>query len=103
MTKADQKFNKVLYAAKRRDRRKHHLNKFKIKKGCVMCGYSLHGCALDFDHLDRSTKVAAVSRLVLGKLSKLFAEIRKCQVICKNCHQVKSTMEEKRKYARTDI
>ena len=95
----EQKRRKVLYAAKRRNRRKHHLNQYKVKKGCAECGYDLYGCALDFDHLDRSTKIAPVSRLALGSLKKLFTEIRKCQVLCRNCHQIKSTIEEKEIHA----
>ena len=99
----EQKQRKVLYAAKRRNRRKHHLNNYKTKKGCAVCGYNAQGCALDFDHLDRKTKLASVSRLTLGSLKKLFDEIRKCQVLCRNCHQIKSTIEEKQIHANTSI
>ena len=66
-----QKAAKVIYAARRRDRRKHLLNTYKMKKGCAICGYNLHGCALDFDHVDASNKVAAVSRLTVLCLSRL--------------------------------
>ena len=99
----EQKHRKVLYAAKRRNRRKHHLNRYKERKGCAECGYNAQGCALDFDHLDRSTKIAPVSRLALGSLKKLFLEIRKCQVLCRNCHQIKSTIEEKEIHARVSL
>jgi hypothetical protein len=98
-----QKAAKVIYAARRRDRRKHLLNVYKMKKGCAICGYNRHGCALDFDHVDASNKVAAVSRLTLGSIKKLFLEIRKCQVLCKNCHSVKSYTQERERHASTNV
>lgn len=93
-----QKAAKVIYAARRRDRRKYILNQYKMRKGCSSCGYNQNGCALDFDHIDASNKVAAVSRLTLGSLRKLFSEIRKCQVLCKNCHSVKSYKQERERH-----
>ena len=98
-----QKAAKVVYAARRRDRRKHILNQYKIRMGCSMCGYNQHGCALDFDHVDASNKVAAVSRLALGNIKKLFSEIRKCQVLCKNCHSVKSCKQERERHASSNL
>ncbi len=46
----------------------------------------LPACCLDFHHVDRSTKEFGVTRWNGCKI-KLFAEIRKCTVLCSNCHR----------------
>ena len=71
------------------------LPEYKVSKGCLHCGYSLSPYALDFDHLDPTIKKFDVSRrLCNGTLTSLFKEIRKCQVLCANCHRIK-TYEDK--------
>ena len=53
---------------------------------CVGCG-TTHN--LEFDHIDRTQKTANLSKLF--KLSdKLWEEVEKCQLLCKECHTVKS-------------
>ena len=76
-------------------RRRHWLNKYKEYKGCSKCGYSLHGVAIDFDHVDPNTKRFNISqRLANSTIKLLFEEIRKCDLLCANCHRIK-TLEEK--------
>tara|TARA_R110000782_G_scaffold13249_4_gene39087 strand:+ start:3831 stop:4145 length:315 start_codon:yes stop_codon:yes gene_type:complete len=88
----EQKARKVLYAAKRRDRRKHWLSNYKIAKGCSRCGYKEHAGSLDFDHTDTETKIRPVSRMTLGTIQNLILEVRKCVIMCKNCHQLKTEL-----------
>ena len=66
--------------------------RYKLMKGCVVCGYKEHHVALHYNHIDPSTKVRNVSRAASIKTVK--EEIRKCEVLCANCHAVKS-LEEK--------
>ena len=87
-----QKALKVIYARKRRDRRKYWLSKYKILKGCSRCGYNEYAGSLDFDHIDTETKVRPVSRMTLSNLKNLILEVRKCIILCKNCHQVKTEL-----------
>lgn len=80
------------------------INKYKEKMGCAHCGYNKHHGALCFDHLDKSKKRRSVSSLLFNyKRTKnnlpqlrrfIFDEIRKCQILCANCHYVK-TFENK--------
>lgn len=82
------------YVKDRYLRRRYWLYKYKEARGCDDCGYNLHGVALDFDHLDRRHKKFNISsRLSLSTVKTLFAEIRKCQLLCANCHRIK-TLEE---------
>jgi hypothetical protein len=72
-------------------RRRHWLDKYKTAKGCCECGYNTHPAALDFDHIDPSEKEFLIPPNVRSRnLKKLMAEVRKCRVICANCHRVHS-------------
>ncbi len=80
---------------KRYLKRRRWLNKYKEQRGCDICSYSEHGVALDFDHIDPKTKKFKVSqRLANATLKSLFKEIRKCRLLCANCHRIK-TLKEK--------
>ena len=64
----------------------------KLERGCAICGYNADARALDFDHL--GNKTFQVSKYY-GQVSdvRLLAEIGKCQVLCANCHRIKSLPE----------
>jgi hypothetical protein len=55
---------------------------------CVICGYDKHPGVLDFHHIDPSTKSFGISS---GGLSrswvKIEAELKKCILVCANCHR----------------
>lgn len=61
---------------------------------CVQCGEARPEC-LEFDHIDPTSKVAAVSTMVYRRESreKVLEEIAKCQVLCANCHRIKTARE----------
>lgn len=62
----------------------------KLKRGCVCCGYRESPYALDFDHLDPCSKISGVSRMSTRNIQKIKEEIEKCQVLCANCHRIKT-------------
>jgi 5-methylcytosine-specific restriction endonuclease McrA len=74
----------------KRLRRKYWLNKYKMQKGCIRCGYNASPYALDFDHIEPSSKILSPSRMFLYTLKKLMDEIRKCQLLCRNCHGIRT-------------
>jgi hypothetical protein len=50
---------------------------------------------MDFDHLDRSQKVANVGVIITrGSWAKLKAEIAKCEVVCANCHRLRTQKQQ---------
>lgn len=61
----------------------------KLERGCADCGYRGHPAALDFHHIDRSTKTRKVSSLAAGPLERAMAEADKCIVLCANCHKLR--------------
>jgi protein-arginine kinase activator protein McsA len=59
---------------------------------CVDCGNRFHHAAMDFDHLPGFEKRASVSRLAEQVKSKsvILAEVAKCDLVCANCHRVRT-------------
>lgn len=67
------------------------INAIKMERGCADCGYREHPVALEFDHLDGFTKVDNVSRMAgSASLERIMAEIAKCEVVCGNCHAIRT-------------
>jgi transposase len=63
---------------------------------CAICGYDRCVAALEFHHLDPSTKRFALSRQgVTRSYAEALAEARKCVLLCSNCHaEVEAGMTE---------
>ncbi len=54
---------------------------------CVLCGYARHSAALQFHHVDPSTKSFGLGvRGITRSMEKLRAEAAKCVLLCSNCH-----------------
>lgn len=63
---------------------------WELKSGpCLDCGQSFHPVAMQFDHV-RGTKIGEVSSMALGSRERLVAEIAKCDLVCSNCHAVRT-------------
>lgn len=85
----------------KRARRKYWLSVYKCAKGCHKCAYNADARALDFDHLDDKTKLFTIGNNYMRSLKSLLNEIRKCVVICANCHRIKSHDEQKFLFRKT--
>ncbi len=58
---------------------------------CADCGKSYPRCVMDFDHRDPSQKRFTIGRHPAGaSLAALMEEIAKCDVVCSNCHRVRT-------------
>ncbi|MCL2770674.1 MAG: hypothetical protein FWD42_11305 [Solirubrobacterales bacterium] len=53
---------------------------------CRICGYDRCVAALEFHHLDPATKAFNLARCGAHSIEKLRAEVRKCVLLCSNCH-----------------
>lgn len=60
---------------------------------CAACG-SVNG--LEFDHKEPHTKFKKISSLFRGKLDILIEELKKCQLLCRDCHILKTAFEARR-------
>ncbi len=70
---------------------------------CKDCGESFEPHQMDFDHRDPDTKLFGLtwSRALLAPREQLLAEIRKCDVVCSNCHAIRTyALHGRRKAAR---
>lgn len=88
--RADYKKRPEVYLERSNKRRKVYfdlLNRIRVYFGCQICGEK-EACCLDFHHIDSDTKVSEVSYLAHCKnRHKILEEIKKCAVICANCHR----------------
>ena len=59
---------------------------------CVDCNGRFHYSAMDFDHMPGFTKVDTVSNMTSKGKSRrvLLEEIAKCELVCSNCHRVRT-------------
>ena len=53
---------------------------------CRLCGYSRCLAALEFHHIDPTTKKFGLSRRGARSIATLRSEARKCVLLCSNCH-----------------
>ena len=61
---------------------------FKATLKCTKCGFS-HVACMDFHHEDPSTKIDSVHRLISsGQFALAQEEMKKCIVLCANCHRI---------------
>jgi hypothetical protein len=68
-----------------------YIQQIKLERGCMDCGYRDNAVALDFDHLPGHTKEYRIATMAAGlKRSKIDAEIAKCEVVCANCHRIRT-------------
>lgn len=79
-------------ARARRKPRLDYVDALKLERGCADCGIrSDHPEIYDFDHLPGTEKKANIATLVTrGPWDALLAEIAKCEVVCANCHRIRS-------------
>lgn len=79
------------YRHNRRSHVKKTLQDIKLKNGCADCGYKDSPYALDFDHLPENDKLFNISEARFSKsLSALLKEVEKCEVVCANCHRIRT-------------
>lgn len=75
------------------DFRANLVNWYKQAHPCVDCGEA-DPEVLDFDHV-RGEKLVDVCHARRRKLSVLWAEIQKCEVVCANCHRRRTRRRER--------
>lgn len=71
---------------------------------CADCGCTYPSFVMDFDHLDPSSKSFEISQHLTHKpWTVVLAEIAKCEVVCANCHRLRSWNPPKRLSARQQL
>ena len=60
--------------------------KYKLSRGCDLCGYNRCAKALEWHHKDPKEKIGEPSEMRYSR-KKYMAEITKCSLLCANCHR----------------
>ena len=83
------KNNKIKFDRALKERKVKYINHFKREHHCIICG-EVSPCCLEFHHLKPEFKSFAISSAPCNikiTLKELKTEIRKCVMICSNCHK----------------
>lgn len=83
------------YSAQRRAPRQAIVDKIKAEAGCMDCGlHPEYSQVLEFDHRPDEVKLFHISdKMTTGTVEDLLAEIAKCDIVCANCHRVRTVVK----------
>ena len=71
------------------------MRELKSSQPCTDCGGWFDPAAMTFDHLPGTSKRSEISTLLYSGYRKvLLDEIAKCELVCANCHAVRTFMRE---------
>lgn len=92
--KEDYHENKDRYFAHAKKRDKDMRDKIRALKSvpCADCDQSFDWVCMDFDHLPQFDKSHEISYMMRHRMAwdKILEEIAKCEVVCSNCHRLRS-------------
>lgn len=65
------------------------------KSGCAKCGIK-NPVVLEFDHIERASKKENISKMLqkVNTWEGIKKELDKCQILCSNCHKMKTHEED---------
>lgn len=93
--------NKAFYQERRKARRvemQAYVDKVKSENPCVDCGDTYHPCMMQFDHIG-TDKIRSVSDMMrYSVMSKMIEEIAKCELVCANCHALRTWRRQREKH-----
>ena len=76
------------YMKQKYQEKKNEIQELKSQYSCAKCG-DKRGYVLDFHHINPSEKENTIARMTSNnyELIKVYDEIKKCVVLCANCHR----------------
>lgn len=66
------------------------IHDLKDNQPCVDCGVPFPFYVMDYDHRDPSKKTTEVGNLTCHGKAKVLEEIKKCDLLCSNCHRLRT-------------
>lgn len=78
--------------AKKRDKEMRERIRELKSVPCADCGQKFDAVCMDFDHLPDFEKSHNISYMIRHRMAweKIEAEIAKCEVVCSNCHRLRT-------------
>lgn len=86
-TNARRRSNLIKRAKERIIRNKKFIREYKLSIGCQICGYNRTHYALEFHHSKGDDKKYNISLMKTLSIETILKEIKKCKVVCANCHR----------------
>lgn len=81
-------------AAARKRLLKNEINAIK-NVPCMDCGVKYPPYVMDFDHRPDEKKLGNIAHMINNnQKSKIFAEIKKCDIVCSNCHRERTNSRQ---------
>jgi hypothetical protein len=71
------------------EKNRYWLNEIKRVMGCYDCGED-NPVVLEFDHRDPTQKLFSISEGIGFAAARLMQEVEKCDVVCANCHRIRT-------------
>jgi hypothetical protein len=82
---------RTAYNARQRREAAAWYSSLKEGRPCTDCGGVFHPAAMQWDHPPGVEKLAHVAELYRGRRDRVLAEIAKCELVCANCHAVRTS------------
>lgn len=68
------------------------LDLYKESEPCLDCNFYYPATCMDFDHV-RGRKIKDVGKMMNCGAEKVQKEIEKCDLVCSNCHRIRTHLE----------
>lgn len=85
--------NRCLYVKYTRplvEEKTKEIHDYQMEKGCADCGFKGHPAALEFDHVSGEKSFNIGEQVGNRSRKTLWEEIAKCDVVCANCHAIRT-------------
>lgn len=89
MKRPDRRLKHKLYLRNRKRQLKLQLIAL-LGGHCADCGLAVHPAAFHFDHQDRTQKLDNLGHMMGYSWERIMAEAEKCELVCANCHAVRT-------------
>ncbi len=84
--------NRKVYLSRSKNQRKaaqEYVDNLK-RKPCADCGQNFPSCVMDFDHVRGKKEFNIATGLRFKGIQQILAEVAKCDVVCSNCHRIRT-------------
>ena len=73
-----------------RQRQVERIREIKAQTPCADCQSQFHPVAMQFDHISSDKEFDISSKIGHVSMERLLIEIAKCEIVCANCHAVRT-------------
>ena len=84
------------YARKKKkiEKNREWIYRLKAETPCADCKQNFPPYVMEFDHLNPEDKLGDISHMYHMSPARIQAEISKCDIVCSNCHQIRTYLSQ---------